>query len=268
MRERRPSPFLVTTFRAPVRPPTSPPLRLVLFDMDDTIFDHMLTCRAAIERVRAEEPQLMALPTDRLWKEYLVLLDTMYPKLSAAHEEYGRFRAERFRRLAQLSGWEIDLPYATEISLRYRAHYQKLRRPVPGAPEFVRRMARRTRVGIVTNNEYSEQEEKLRFLGLDGVIDPLVVSAKEQVAKPDPRIYGIALARAGVEATETVMIGDSWKNDVLGARSAGIRPVWFNRFALARPSRHRAEEIRSFRPSAPVEAILRGRNSRARGMRD
>lgn len=249
-------------------PNAIPPVRLVLFDMDDTIFDHTLTCRAAIEQVRAEEPRLAAVATDRLWREYLVLLDTQYPELSAAPEEYGRFRAERFRQLAQLCDWTIDRAHATEISLSYRRHYQKLRRPVPGAPEFVRRMARRARVGIVTNNEYSEQEEKLRFLGLDGVIDPLVVSAKEQVAKPDPRIYGIALARAGVEATETVMIGDSWKNDVLGARSAGIRPVWFNRFALARPSRHRAEEIRSFRPSAPVEAILRGRNSRARGMRD
>jgi FMN phosphatase YigB (HAD superfamily) len=28
---------------------------------------------------------------------------------------------------------------------------------------------------------------------------------------------------------ETVMIGDSWTADVEGARSAGIRAIWFNR---------------------------------------
>jgi HAD superfamily hydrolase (TIGR01549 family) len=224
--------------------------------MDDTIFDHTLTCRAALAEVQREEPRLGARPLDQLWSEYLRLLDTQSPSLSAAPEEYARFRAERFRRLALLCGWSIDPRHATELSRRYRDHYQRLRRPVPGAPQFVRRVARRVRVGMVTNNEYREQEEKLRFLGLSDVVDPFVVSAQEQVAKPDRRIFDIALERAGAKPTESVMIGDSWRNDVLGARSAGIRPVWFNRFGQARPSRHRADEIRSFRPFGPAEETL------------
>jgi len=237
-----------------LKPAPSP--RLVLFDMDDTVFDHSLTCRAALAELRAEEPRFGARTLHQLWNEYRRLLDTQAPEISAAPEEYVRFRAERFRQLALLCGWTIDPPRAAEISQRYRDQYQRLRRPVPGAPEFVRRMAARARVGMVTNNEYREQEEKLRFLGLSDVVDPLVVSAKEKVAKPDPRIFRIALEREGFRASETVMIGDSWRNDVLGARGAGIRPVWFNRFGQARPTRHRADEIRSFRPFGAAEEIL------------
>jgi FMN phosphatase YigB (HAD superfamily) len=119
------------------------------------------------------------------------------------------------------------------------------------------RLAKFSRVGVVTNNEYAEQEEKLRFLGLQGLVDPLVVSAREGVAKPDPRIFRIALDRAGARPAETVMVGDSWKNDVLGAHAIGIHPVWFNRFERPRPSRHRVGELRDFRPRARAESGLR-----------
>lgn len=242
--------------------------RLILFDMDDTIFDHSLTCRAAIAAVRSEEPRLAVRTVGDLWTEYLRLLDTQSPEISAAPAEYAHSRAERFRQLALLCRWTIDPSRAAEISLRYREEYQRLRRAVPGAPEFVRRIASRARVGMVTNNEYREQGEKLRFLGLEDVVDPLVASAREQVAKPDPRIYEIALRRAGARASETVMVGDSWRNDVLGARAAGIRPIWFNRFGCPRPTRHRAAEIRSFRPFGPAEGALHRRGPDPRRGRD
>jgi HAD superfamily hydrolase (TIGR01549 family) len=231
--------------------------------MDDTIFDHALTCRAALGSVRADEPSLQSVPLDVLWREYLRLLDIVPAEIPRTPAAYGRHRAERFRRLALLGGGKLDPARAREISLRYREEYQRRRRAVPGAPQFVRRVARRARVGMVTNNEYLEQEEKLRFLGLSDVIDPLVVSGRERVAKPDPRIYRIALERGGARAHETVMIGDSWRNDVLGAHAAGIRPVWFNRFAQPRPTHHRADEIRSFRPFASVEGVVH-RPSRGR----
>ena len=251
-----------TWARVASRPSVLP--KLVLFDMDDTVFDHTLTCRAALQKVRSEEPGLSARSLDELWTEYLRLLDRQSPEISAAPSEYARFRAERFRQLALLCGWEIAPSLAMEISLRYRKNYQRMRRAVPGAPEFVRRIASRARVGMVTNNEYREQAEKLRFLGLEDVVDPLVVSAKERVAKPDPRIYEIALERGGARASEAVMVGDSWRNDVLGAKASGIRPVWFNRFGQPRPSRHTTAEIRSFRPFHPAERALRADRPRTR----
>jgi HAD superfamily hydrolase (TIGR01549 family) len=235
--------------------------------MDDTLFDHSLTCRAALARVRVRYPRFGVQSVDELWKEYTQLLDAHAPKISASSTNYAELRSERFRRLALSCGWKIDRSLASEISHWYRGEYQQVRRAVPGAPQFVRRVAGGARVGMVTNNELQEQEEKLRFLGLADVVDPLVVSAREQVAKPDPRIFRIALERGGARPSETVMVGDSWTNDVLGARAAGIRPVWFNRFSQSRPTRHQADEIRSFLPAAPAEALVRGRARAARAKR-
>ena len=49
------------------------------------------------------------------------------------------------------------------------------------------------------------------------------------MAKPDPRIFAIALERLGCAAADAVMIGDSWPADIEGARAAGVRAIWFNR---------------------------------------
>ena len=81
----------------------------------------------------------------------------------------------------------------------------------------------------------------------------LVVSEEVGISKPDPRIFVVALERAGVEAPEAVMVGDSWANDVEGARAAGIRPVWFNRDGQTPPDPS-VEVIESLEPT---EAVLR-----------
>ncbi|HEU4367219.1 MAG TPA: HAD family hydrolase [Methylomirabilota bacterium] len=56
---------------------------------------------------------------------------------------------------------------------------------------------------------------------LDFVID----SSEVGVEKPDPRIFQLALDRAGVGAHEAAYVGDLYSIDVLGARAAGLRAV-------------------------------------------
>jgi FMN phosphatase YigB (HAD superfamily) len=57
--------------------------------------------------------------------------------------------------------------------------------------------------------------------------------------KPDPRIFEIARARAGVGAADTVHVGDALGNDVAGARAAEIAPIHFDPLRLCRATDHR-----------------------------
>ena len=84
-------------------------------------------------------------------------------------------------------------------------------------------------------------------------VDVLVVSEEAGVSKPDPGIFEIALRRSGAMAAEAVMIGDSWTNDVEGARAAGIRAVWFSRGGEPSP----AAEVPAVYSLEPVPALLR-----------
>lgn len=224
--------------------------------MDDTIFDHSLTARSALARLRRSESFLRSRPLDEVWHEYLRLLEAVHTDVLSGRVSVQEARAERFRKLSRFCGVEVTREVASELSLRYRGHYQKLRRTVPGVRRVLERLQGRTVVGVVTNNEVAEQEEKLDFLRLRSFVDFMVVSQAVGVTKPDPEIFRLALERAKTGPGAAVMVGDSWTSDIVGARNAGIRPVWFNRFHLSPPDPWPVRELDSFRSPTRTEAAL------------
>ena len=63
----------------------------------------------------------------------------------------------------------------------------------------------------------------------------LYVSDDIGAEKPDPVFFRRALARAGRDAAEVLMVGDSYHADVLGGSAAGLDTCWFCRGAADRP---------------------------------
>src|SRR4029453_17795860 len=137
-------------------------------------------------------------------------------------------RRERFRRLFAAVGVTPGDDVVAEAADTYRGGEIRIRRAIAGAPALLAAVRQRSQVGIVSNNLLEEQQGKLRQCGLDRFVDELGVSEETGMSKPDPRIFQIALDRLGRRADEVVMVGDSWAADVLGARAAGIRGIWFN----------------------------------------
>ncbi len=88
---------------------------------------------------------------------------------------------------------------------------------------------RSTGVAIaVVSNADGTVEPLLRKSGLafDIVIDSAVVGYE----KPQPEIFGFALAKLGVEPADAVHVGDTAWADVIGARAAGVRPLHLDPF--------------------------------------
>jgi putative hydrolase of the HAD superfamily len=92
--------------------------------------------------------------------------------------------------------------------------------------------------------------------GLTSLVEALVTSEEVGVQKPDPKIFQTALDRVGVAAPDAAMVGDAWATDIEGARRAGVRPVWLNRFGDVSPDPS-VSELRSFEPLAEaLQAII------------
>lgn len=106
--------------------------------------------------------------------------------------------------------------------LRFRAFEE-----VPGVLRALR--AHGTRLVVVSNWDVS-LHDVLRDTGLDGLVDAVLTSAQEGIAKPDPEIFHRALQLAGgVEPHQALHAGDDPLADVGGARAAGITPVLVDR---------------------------------------
>jgi HAD superfamily hydrolase (TIGR01549 family) len=213
----------------------------VLFDLDDTLFDHAATARAALAVLAAGRPTLHGVPPEVFYQRYSELLEELHAQVMSGELSYLAARQLRFARL--LAPYESPLPASDLAALveQHYGNYQRLRQPVAGATALLQRLKPAVKIGVVTNNRTAEQQEKLRFLGMTTLVDALITSEEVGVPKPDPAIYQVALQRLEASPAETVMVGDNWTADVLGALAVGIRPVWLNRFGATRPLPHIAE---------------------------
>jgi putative hydrolase of the HAD superfamily len=88
------------------------------------------------------------------------------------------------------------------------------------------------KLGLLTNGAPDIQWDKILGAGIEKYFDSIIVSGDIGIGKPDPRIFEAMLSRLESTRNDTVMIGDSLRSDIGGARAAGIKAVWINRYNL------------------------------------
>ncbi len=82
------------------------------------------------------------------------------------------------------------------------------------------------RIGLVSNG----QRDLAEFAAHHGLhVDALVGSRTHGRVKPHPSIFESALAALGTTAAETAMVGDSYEDDIEGARALGMRAILLDR---------------------------------------
>jgi len=205
--------------------------RAVLFDLDDTLVDHRHAAHAAMSGVRERFPVFASVPLTALAAEHHRILEHLHHEVALGTLDVAHARVERYRRLLAFVG--ADAALASAAAELHRRVYQANRRRVDGALDVVSLIARERPVAVVTNNTVAEQTEKLATFGFAPYVSALVTSEEIGAAKPDGRIFAAALDRVGCAACDAVMVGDSWRHDVEGARAAGIAAVWLDRDGAA-----------------------------------
>jgi HAD superfamily hydrolase (TIGR01662 family) len=122
----------------------------------------------------------------------------------------------------------------------------------PDVPETLAELQRRGyRLASITNRGYGGPKfwDEVRKFDLDGIFEAIAVSCDVGYLKPHRRIYEHALAKLGVTAEESVMVGDNMRADVEGSKALGMVAVW------RRPLLDESAEVTEDEPeiSGPVQ---------------
>jgi HAD superfamily hydrolase (TIGR01549 family) len=230
---------------------------LVLFDLDETLFDHLHASRSGLMALQADYAGFRRVGIDELETAAYDILNRTHTKVLAGLLTQDEGRIERFRLLAAWCGADLPEDEMPVAARRYREVYRSSRRAMTGAIALLEQLRGRATIGIVTNNFVREQRSKLVDCKLDQLIDFMVTSDETGHPKPAREIFDHALAAGHTLPPEAVMVGDSWAADILGARGAGIRPVWYNPAGTPQPEGGPVRELRSFLPTrAAIETIL------------
>lgn len=101
-------------------------------------------------------------------------------------------------------------------------------RLMPHAYEVLEYLAEKYNLYILSNGFQELQCHKMRSAGIDRFFKKIVLSDDIGVLKPWPEIFHFALSATQSEVRDSLMIGDSWENDVAGAKGVGMHQVFYN----------------------------------------
>ena len=76
------------------------------------------------------------------------------------------------------------------------------------------------------------QYKKLKACGMDGKFENVILSEDAGANKPSPVFFDYALKTTGASRETTLMIGDNYNSDILGAMNSGIDALLFNRWQI------------------------------------
>ena len=91
--------------------------------------------------------------------------------------------------------------------------------------DCLKKLSSKYKIGIIANQSLGTAS-RLDGFGILKYIDLVVASAEEGVAKPDRKIFEIALNRAFCKPEQAVMIGDRIDNDIIPAKQIGMLTIW------------------------------------------
>lgn len=79
---------------------------------------------------------------------------------------------------------------------------------------------------MLVSNFYGNVDSVLRDFDLRRYFKGVIESAVVGLRKPDPTIFRLGVVALGLEPEQVLVVGDSYKKDILPARSLGCRVAW------------------------------------------
>ena len=222
----------------------------VIFDLDDTLIVEVEVARSSLRQVAGLLPDQDPKRFEELvlrcaraawrtgpcfdlcvdlgiasWEGLWATFDGGHAVLDDLRRWAAGYRPAVWREV--LAELDIDDPeLAAAMAARYIEAQRHGHSLIEGADTLVRSLAGTRPLGLLTNGPADIQRLKFEGTGLADCFGAVVISGEMGIGKPDPAGFASTLEQLGATAAASIMVGDSWERDVLGALGAGMSAIW------------------------------------------
>lgn len=197
---------------------------VIIFDADETLFDFRKSEREAFKNAMIEfeieydenhHLKIYSEINTAIWKEFEEGLITQE-----------KLKVERFRRLAN----KLEVNFnEIEFAKAYMKHLANASFLFEDSESLVESLYKDYKLTIVTNGLTDVQNGRIKKSTIAKYFQDVVISEEVKVAKPDPRIFDLALNNLKhTDKSKVLMVGDSLTSDIKGGINAGIDTCWYN----------------------------------------
>ena len=200
----------------------------LFFDLDDTLWAFFYNARDTFEEMYRKYEY------DRYFRSFQHFYELYERRNVELWAEYadGKVTKDELNRQRFLYPLEAvgegDAALAKAFSEDFFAVIPTKSRLMPHAREVLEYLAPKYNLYILSNGFRELQCHKMRSAGIDRYFKKIVLSDDIGVLKPWPEIFHFAMSATQSELRESLMIGDSWDNDIAGARGVGMHQVYYN----------------------------------------
>ena len=200
-------------------------IRAVFFDFVGTLLSkeyeditHQNIIKEVLNKSKAENIDVL-----KFWEEYEERTREKFKEYAGMpYKPLRMIEEEILRGLLEKHGLEFS-PDFWEIHLRMHQKYGKLYDEVVETLETLKREG--YYVGIITDSDNDYLKAQLESLGIIHLFDGITTSEEAGFYKPHPRIFEVALKKAGIRGEEAIYVGDNPLKDCVGARQVEMLSI-------------------------------------------
>jgi len=214
----------------------------VFFDLDRTLWDFERNSQEAIQDLYHEfELAHKSVPSfDEFFSIYRIKNHDLWALYRVGKVTKDELRQLRFHHALQHFRID-DEKMALEFNDRYVETCSIKPHLLPNALPVLEYLNEKYHLHIITNGFKEAQFVKLKNSGIDQFFKEVVISELFGKAKPHKDIFTHAFDRSGAEAHQSIMIGDDFEADIVGAQQAGMDSVYmadFPKKSAVKPTHH------------------------------
>lgn len=203
------------------------PWKAVFLDLGGTLLDESSDERAHRAMMRDfREATALDLTVEELWARYRRLHAEGIRRLGTQWRVDRVLSREALTRVLRKEGRALEETHWEAFQTAYWQEHLRWLRMVPETKEVLERLrALPVHLGLLSDTDEDFLQICLYVYPLDRFLDSITTSEEAGVAKPDPAIFRLALAKAGCGAGEAIHVGDSQERDAEGARGVGMTSI-------------------------------------------
>ncbi len=200
-------------------------IKHIFFDLDHTLWDFDKNSKLTFQQIFKE--QKIQLRIDDFLEVYMPINLEYWRLYREDKISKSDLRFNRLKETFDALNYKTSDTLINTISddyIRYLPNYNHL---FEGTVEVLEYFKGKYQLHIITNGFEEIQNLKLQKSGIGKYFKEVITSESVGVKKPNPKVFEFALEKAKTTAQDSIMIGDSYEADIVGALNSGMLAIHF-----------------------------------------
>ncbi|CAM1334963.1 YjjG family noncanonical pyrimidine nucleotidase [Tenacibaculum aestuariivivum] len=197
----------------------------IFFDLDHTLWDFDKNSTLAFHQIFKEQHILLEVNS---FTDVYRPINLKYWKLYREDKiSKSALKFDRLKEVFDAFDYEVNGDFINLISEKYIKYLSNYNYLLEGAVDILEYLSKKYELHIITNGYEEIQKNKLIKSGIEKYFNKIITAESTGVKKPSSKVFEYALMRANTTPKNSVMIGDSYEADVLGALNLGMYAIHF-----------------------------------------